>query len=61
MTRIRVVALCLLLAASACSRQKLEIPEAEVSVDDLPEPADTQPNSYVSAPIVFDYRPLIET
>jgi hypothetical protein len=60
LTRIRVVALCLLLAASACSRQKLEIPEAEVSVDDLPEPADTQPNSYVSAPIVFDYRPLIE-
>jgi hypothetical protein len=49
-----------LLAASACTHQKLEIPEAEVSVDDPPEPADTQPNSYVSAPIVFDYRPLIE-
>jgi len=60
LSRTRVLALCLLLAASACSRQKLEIPEAEVSVDDLPEPADTQPNSYVSAPIVFDYRPLIE-
>lgn len=60
MSRTRVFALCLLLAASACSRQKLEIPEAEVSVDDLPEPSDTQPNSYVSAPIVFDYRPLIE-
>ncbi len=44
----------------AAAHQKLEIPEAEVSVDDLPEPADTQPNSYVSAPIVFDYRPLIE-
>ena len=31
-----------------------------MSVDDLAEPADTQPNSYVSAPIVFDYRSLIE-
>ena len=60
MSRTRVLALCLLLVASACSHQKLEIPEAEVSVDDPPAPADTQPNSYVSAPIVFDYRPLIE-
>ena len=60
MTRERVLALCLLLVVAACQRQKLEIPEAAVSVDDLPEPADTQPNSYVSAPIVFDYRPLIE-
>lgn len=60
MTRDRIVALCVLLVASGCTRQKLEIPEAEVSINDLPEPADTQPNSYVSAPIVFDYRPLIE-
>jgi hypothetical protein len=60
LTRFRVLVLCLLLAVSACSRQKLEIPEAAVSVDDLPEPVETQPNSYVSAPIVFDYRPLIE-
>ncbi len=59
-TRARAVALSLLLAVAGCSRQKLEVPEAEVSVNDLPEPADTQPNSYVSAPIVFDYRPLIE-
>ena len=60
MTRRRVVALCLLVAVGACGRQKLEIPEAEVSINDLPEPVDTQPNSYVSAPIIFDYRPLIE-
>jgi len=59
-TRGRVIALCVLLAVAGCRHQKLEIPEAEVSVNDLPEPADTQPNSYVSAPIVFDYRPLIE-
>jgi len=59
-TRDRLIALCLLLAVTGCRHQKLEIPEAEVSVDDLPAPADTQPNSYVSAPIVFDYRPLIE-
>lgn len=59
-TRTFALALCLLFVASGCKRQKLEIPEAEVSVDDLPEPPDTQPNSYVSAPIVFDYRPLIE-
>ena len=54
------MALCLLLVATGCGRQKLDIPAAEVSVSDLPEPADTQPNSYVSAPIIFDYRPLIE-
>jgi hypothetical protein len=55
-----VLALCLCFAASGCSRQKLDIPKAEVSADDPPEPADTQPNSYVSAPIVFDFRPVIE-
>ena len=60
MTRGRVIALCLLLAAAGCKRQTLDIPEADVSINDLPEPADTQPNSYVSAPIVFDFRPVIE-
>ncbi len=59
MTRDRVLTLCLMLAIAGCRHQKLEIPEAEVSVEDLPTPADSQPNSYVSAPIVFDYRPLI--
>ena len=59
MTRERVLALCLLLAVAGCSRQKLDTPPAEVSVNDLAEPPDTQPNSYVSAPIVFDFRPLI--
>ena len=59
MTRDRLIALCVLLAVAGCRHQKLDIPEAEVSVDDLPVPPDSQPNSYVSAPIVFDYRPLI--
>ncbi len=60
MTRDRLIALCILLAVAGCRHQKLEIPEAEVSVDDLPAPEETQPNSYVSAPIVFDYRSLID-
>ncbi len=59
MRRAFVSAMCLVLAVAGCRHQKLDIPEAEVSVDDLPDPVEDQPNSYVSAPIVFDYRPLI--
>lgn len=59
MTRLALLA-CLLLAA--CSRgKKLDIPPADISTEELEAPA-AHPltPSYVSSPIVFDLRPVLQ-
>ncbi len=43
-----------------CTHQKLDIPPADISTEELPALPDSQPFSYVSAPIVFDYRSLMQ-
>ncbi len=43
----------------ACGSQTLDVPRMETTTDDPPEAHVVLPPSYVSAPVVFDLRPLL--
>jgi len=45
---------------AACGSQNLDVPKMETSTEDPPEATVELPPSYVSAPVVFDLRPLLD-
>ncbi len=60
MARFRSILFSLLLGAPACASHDLDVPRMESSTEDAPEAHVELPPSYVSAPVVFDLRPLLE-
>ena len=45
---------------TGCNSQNLDVPKMETSTEDPPEATIDLPPSYVSAPVVFDLRPLLD-
>lgn len=60
MSRLRSVLVPVFLGASACASHDIDVPQMESSTEDAPEAHVELPPSYVSAPVVFDLRPLLE-
>lgn len=60
MSRLRSILVPVLLGASACASQDLDVPKMEASTEDAPDANIVLPPSYISAPVVLDLRSLLE-
>ena len=50
----------IVLGVAACSSQNIDVPKLETTTDDPPEASIGLAPSFVSAPVVFDLRPLLD-
>ena len=57
---MRRALVAVLLLVAACQRTELKTQPPDISDEELPLPEAAIKESYVSSPIVFDLRPLLE-